>query len=75
VKKVLGVFDSSGGGSSAGSSFNGNGNAGSFRAGFGRFFGGNAQSSQNTGNASLLDWMDKEMHLSYQCESLSKNLL
>jgi hypothetical protein len=51
VKKVLGVFDSStaGGESSAGSSVSGNGNAGSFRTGFGRFFGGNAQSSQHIG--------------------------
>jgi hypothetical protein len=47
MKKVLGVFDSSGGGSSAGSSFNANGHAGSFRTGFGRFFAGNAQSSQH----------------------------
>lgn len=39
VKKVLGVFDSSGGGSSASSSLSGTGN-GSFRAGFGRIFGG-----------------------------------
>ena len=45
VKRVLSVFDSSGGASSAGSSVSENGNAGSFRTRFGRFFGGNAQSS------------------------------
>src|SRR5271154_1314097 len=46
VKRVLGVFDSTAGGgeSSAGSSV-GNGNAGSFRMGFGRLFGGRELSS------------------------------
>lgn len=38
VKKVLGVFDTSGGSSSAASSLSNTGN-GSFRAGFGRIFG------------------------------------
>ena len=50
MKKVFGIFDSSGGISSAGSSVSGNGNAGSFRTGFGRFFGGSTQSLQNNGD-------------------------
>ena len=49
VTKILGAFDSSGGRSSAASSISGNGNAGSFRTGFGRFFGSSAQSSQHNG--------------------------
>ena len=44
VKRVLGVFDTSGvGESSGGSSVSGNGNAGSFRMGIGKFFGGGSQ--------------------------------
>src|SRR5271170_139941 len=51
VKKVLGVFDggSGVGGSSTGSSV-GNGNAGSFRVGFGRLFGGQQPSSSSQHN-------------------------
>jgi hypothetical protein len=49
VKKGLGVFDSGGGSSSAGSSVTGNGNASSFRTGLGRFFGSGAESSLHNG--------------------------